>query len=359
MSKFYEALERAGLLSGEDLNEVSQTPATDSFAKRSPQAGAFDVVARQPVIQEHAQNGHTTAELSQISPAEDYRSPIQNQAPVSTSVAEIPAEDLLAEVLADSGVSRPTSAGGTRAQIRIAAHLPVLPNALNHEVLEHYRMLRTQILRRHKDKPFKSLLITSPGPQQGKTVTTLNLAMAFAKIPFFRVLVIEGDLRRGTLTRSIGMDGESGLTNLLDGTAGVDQVITTSPEMAVDFIAKGNSKLVPAELLHSAKLPIILRELTERYNLVLIDCPPVNVVEDTQLLAANCDALLMVTRFLETSCKELTEAIQTVSPYRIIGTVLNGANRPMVYQRYSSYYGAEPDKAAVSKRRKPSVAPGV
>lgn len=227
---------------------------------------------------------------------------------------------------------------GVRVRIRMDPGMRAWTNAIDHAVLEHYGLLRTQILQRHKDQPFKSLLVTSPGPQQGKTLTTLNLAFLFAKLPSFKVLVIEGDLRRGNLQRSLGLESSPGLSNLLEGTAKPKEVVLKSEEMSVDFILRGSSSVSPAELLHSLNLRAYLRSFAKQYDLVFVDSPPVNLVEDTQLLAASCDAVLLVARPFLTSCKELADASQALMRHRIIGAVLNGANSVAPYQRYRAYY---------------------
>ena len=227
---------------------------------------------------------------------------------------------------------------GTRVFLHMDPGVRVWSHAIDHSVLENYGLLRTQILQKHKEQPFKSLLVTSPGPAQGKTVTVLNLAFLFAKLPSFKVLVVEGDLRRGTLQNALGLDSRPGLCNLLEGTAKPKEVILKSDATPVDFVLRGYSSVSPAELLHSTNLGALLRGLGEPYDLVLIDSAPVNLVEDTQLLADHSDAVLLVARPFLTSCKELSEASRALMRYRIIGAVFNGANGVAPYHRYRSYY---------------------
>ena len=227
---------------------------------------------------------------------------------------------------------------GVRVQLHVDPSVRVWSHAVDHAVLEHYGLLRTQILQKHKDQPFRSLLVTSPGPNQGKTVTALNLALLFAKLPSFKVLILEGDLRRGNLQRSFGLESRPGFCNLLDGTAKLGEVILKSDAMPVDVILRGHSKLAPAELLHSPNLGSYIQTLSEQYDLIFIDSAPVNMVEDTQLLAAHSEAILLVARPFLTSCKELADASHSLMRHRIIGAVFNGANSIAPYQRYRSYY---------------------
>ena len=85
-----------------------------------------------------------------------------------------------------------------------SAHL--IPHAVNVVIAEHYRRLRTKILQQQAEKPFRSLVVTSASPQEGKTVTVLNLGLSFAMLPSCRVLVMDGDLRKGTLGHWLGVD---------------------------------------------------------------------------------------------------------------------------------------------------------
>jgi Mrp family chromosome partitioning ATPase len=100
----------------------------------------------------------------------------------------------------------------------------------------------------------------------------------------------------------------------------------------VSFVVRGRSGHSPAELLHSARLPAIVKELTRRFDLVLLDSAPVNPVSDTHLLASSCDGVLLVARAFFTSATELAQASKALSPNRILGTIMNGSSR------HGSYY---------------------
>ena len=107
-----------------------------------------------------------------------------------------------------------------KVQISFNPTARLIPQAADPAVVEHYRRLRTKILQQHTDKPFKSLLVASPGPEEGKTVTALNLALSFAMLPDFKVLVVDGDLRRGTIGKLLGVE-ESSRVERHDGRNGV------------------------------------------------------------------------------------------------------------------------------------------
>ena len=228
------------------------------------------------------------------------------------------------------------SRGGSR--LRIDKHERLIPNAIEPAVVEQYRRLRTKLIQQHAVKPFRSLIVTSPEPQDGKTITTLNLALSFAMLPSFRVLVIDGDLRRASLGRMLGVGDHPGLSNLIDGSSTVEDVTLRCDEYPFYFIPSGTSLLPAAELLQSADLSPIFRKVTDRFALVLVDSPPVNLVTDTQLLAGNCDAALLVARAFATTRRSLERAAQDLSSFRVIGTVLNAGTKSQLYRRYGGRY---------------------
>ena len=206
-------------------------------------------------------------------------------------------------------------------------------------VVEHYRRLRTKLLQQHAEQPFKSLLVASPSPQEGKTVTALNLALSFSMLPDFKVLIVDGDLRRGTVGKLLGVDDHPGLSNMIEGTATLDDVVLQCRDVPLHFLLRGNSKLPAAELLHStARLRDLFDYITEKFDLVVVDSSPVNIITDAQLLAENCDAVMVVARAFSTTRKSLEQTVRELSAFRIVGTVLNGGTRAQLYRRYNGYY---------------------
>jgi capsular exopolysaccharide synthesis family protein len=204
-------------------------------------------------------------------------------------------------------------------------------------VLERYRRLRTKLIQHHAIKPFRSLVITSANPEEGKTVTTLNLALVFSMLPSFRVLVVDGDLRRASLSRLLNAEGKPGLSNLIEGSASLSQVVLKGHEVPFHCVAAGTSAHAAGELLHGVTLNTHLRSLTDHFDVVLVDSPPANVVADVHMLAGACDAVLLAVQAFRTTRKDLEHLVQEFQQYRIIGTVLNGSTRAQLYRQYSNY----------------------
>jgi capsular exopolysaccharide synthesis family protein len=244
---------------------------------------------------------------------------------------EIPPEAAPAET---GGDAEPYSS----ATVALDQRARLIPHAVNPAIVEHYRRLRTKIMRQHAEKRIRSLLITSANPQEGKSVTTLNLALSFAVLPSVRVLVVDGDLRRGTLGSWLGVDSRRpGLSNLIDGSAGLDEVVVSSGAIPMHFMLRGNSRVPAGELLNSPEMAGHFRRMAERFDLVLVDSPPVNPITDVQLLAPACDAVLLVVRAFSTTRKSLEKAVQDLGTFRVIGTVLN-AGTVQVSRKYGGYY---------------------
>jgi len=226
---------------------------------------------------------------------------------------------------------------GSHAEMILDQTARLLPHAVDAAVVEHYRKLRTKIMQQHASKPFRSLLVTSPNPGEGKSVTALNLGLSFAMLPNFRVVVVDGDLRKGSLGKWLGVEDRPGLSNLIDGSAKLEDVVLKSDDSPMYFVVRGTSEVPPAELLNSPDLGGHLRRLGEHFDMILVDSPPVNLITDTQLLAAGCDAVLLVARAFSTTCKAFEKTVQDLAPFRVIGTILNGGIKAR--RRYGGYYG--------------------
>jgi capsular exopolysaccharide synthesis family protein len=244
-------------------------------------------------------------------------------------VADIPE----AADIPDAAVDRPSALPGSPVQAKLDHTARLIPHAAHSAVVEHYRRLRAKILQQREAQPFRSLVVTSGAPQEGKTVTVLNLGLSFATLPSFKVLVIDGDMRRGTLGKWLGVANEQpGLSNLIDGSARLEDVVLKSDRIPMHFMVRGNSHV---QELHISHLARHFQRLTEAFDLVLVDSPPVNLIADVQLLAASCDAVLVIARAFTTSRKSLEKAVQDLAPFRLIGAVLNAG----VAHRSRRYYG--------------------
>jgi capsular exopolysaccharide synthesis family protein len=217
----------------------------------------------------------------------------------------------------------PEVALGTEVKAGLNRSTRLMPHAVTPGLVDYYRRLRTKILQQQEAKPFRTLVVTS----------ALNLALSFSTLPSFKVLVIDGDLRRGTLGGWLGVsDDQPGLSNLFDGSARLEDVVLKSDQIPMHFMVRGKAQ-VPD--LHPSHFAGHFQRLSKNFDLVLIDSPPVNLLADVQVLAANSDAVLLVARAFATTRKSLEKAAQELAPFRVIGAVLNAG----VTQSSGRYYG--------------------
>jgi capsular exopolysaccharide synthesis family protein len=232
----------------------------------------------------------------------------------------------LAAVEAEAPAADGSSFGNTIVAA-VSARARLLPSATNPMVVEHYRRLRTKILQQREARTIRTLMVTSASPQEGKTLTTLNLALSFALLPSFRVLVVEGDLRKGMIGGWLGVEpGLRGFGNLIEGSATLAEVVAKADGIPLHFMLRGNSLISPAELLNAPGLDRHFHEMAARFDLVLVDSPPVNLFTDAQLLAAHADAVLVVARAFSTRAQALERAVQELGPAKVIGAVLNAGS---------------------------------
>jgi len=268
---------------------------------------------------------------------------ILHEPPVSgfSEIAALPAEETLVETSEQPLPPAATPQNGSLGiltQAVLDKKAPLIPNSVEPLVLEHYRLLRTKIMQQQAEKPFRSLLVTSADPKEGKTLTVLNLALTFSMLPSYKVLVVDGDIRRGNLSHWLGISDRPGLSDLLEGSAKLEEVVLKSAEIPFYFVGRGKSQLSPPELLHSTRWPNQIKKMSSHFDLVLVDSPPLNLVTDSQILASGCEAVLVVARAFVTSRKSLEKISQDFQQFRVIGTVLNGGAGVSNYRRYRSYY---------------------
>ena len=207
---------------------------------------------------------------------------------------------------------------------------------------EAFRQLRTNLQFVDVDRPPRVMVVTSSLPAEGKSTTLANLAIAMAS-GGYRVLVIEGDLRRPKLADLLGLDRTVGLTSVLAGRVPAGQAVQHWPG-GVDVLASGPVPPNPSELLASQQMEGLVGDLRNQYDVVLIDTPPLLPVTDAAAVARAAEGVILVCRHKHTKRDQLraaTEALHSVSAH-IVGTVFTmvPANGSAGYATYSSYYGS-------------------
>ena len=167
-------------------------------------------------------------------------------------------------------------------------------------------------------------MVASAVPSEGKTTLVLNLSLALADIGH-RVVIVEADLRRPKLSTYLGLVGGVGLTNVLAGTAELDDVVQRYGDDEVFVLASGPTPPNPGELLASSHMQALIGKLRGQYDFVLVDVPPLLPVADASGLAAHMDGVLMSVRYGTTRKEQLHQAAATITRVggRTLGVVLN------------------------------------
>lgn len=206
-------------------------------------------------------------------------------------------------------------------------------------ISEHFRTVRTNLQFASVDEELRSLLITSSGPGEGKSMTTANLAVVYAQ-QGKKVLLIDADLRKPTVHYTFRLDNLKGLSNVLVGEDTLDETIIRTDVDNLDVMTSGPIPPNPSELLASKKMQNLLNDAKVSYDLVIFDTPPVLAVTDAQVLANIVDGSILVVRSKQTEFEAATKAKEALVPAqaKLLGTILN--DRAKEKSNHYYYYGA-------------------
>ena len=191
---------------------------------------------------------------------------------------------------------------------------------------EQYRSLYYRLERMRELRPLKVVGVTSAMPGEGKTVTTVNLALAAARAnPERRILLIDADLRRGQVAQVLGVRGRPGLAELLSGENEVRDLVRRFHSTRMAVITAGSTPEEPTQALASARMKQFLKLVRDHFDEVYLDLPPTLPFADATILGHQADGLLMVVRANHTQAAAVNQAVDQLAGAPILGCVLNGA----------------------------------
>jgi capsular exopolysaccharide synthesis family protein len=207
-------------------------------------------------------------------------------------------------------------------------------------VAEAYRTIRTAVFFGVPKDEAKTIVITSPAAGDGKSTLISNLAIAMAQAGQ-RTLVLDADFRKPMQHNIFEVDSQKGISSVLAGVLSIEQAVQTGPLRELDILPCGPEVPNPSELLNSSLFAKTLEDLTQRYDRVLIDSPPVGVVADSQILAALCDITLLVLRAEKSTRKQSQQARDVLLSVggHIVGAVVNDVPQRRSHYGYYSGYG--------------------
>jgi protein-tyrosine kinase len=205
-------------------------------------------------------------------------------------------------------------------------------------ISEQYRTIRTNIQFSSVDESIRTLLVTSSGPEEGKSTTVANLAVVFAQ-QGKKVLLIDADLRKPTVHYTFQLDNTTGLTNVLTKQTQLEKAAVTTLVDNLSVLSSGPIPPNPAELLGSKAMEDMLVVALEQYDIVIFDTPPVLAVTDAQILANRCDGTILVVGSGKTQIEPAMKSKELLlsSKGKLLGVVLNRKNAKD--SQYYYYYG--------------------
>lgn len=204
------------------------------------------------------------------------------------------------------------------------------------EVTEALRAIRMAALYAHGSAgPFVTT-VTSPGPGDGKSFVSMQLATSFA-LSGRRTLLVDGDNRRGLLHRALGVARKPGLTDVLAGTATLQEVLHRPADGGFDLIPTGTHRRAAPEMLASAEMQRLMMDLRAQYDAILLDSPPLGAGVDSLVLGSLSGTLILIFRNGVTNRELAAARIGDLErlPIRILGAVLNDVTSKGAYRYYS------------------------
>lgn len=318
-----------------DAATVPRTPSSPDTGKNLMYGALFGLVAGLglALFQEHLDNS--------LSSAED----VQHRLGLAT-LAWVPA-------LQDVAGSKGWGYGETQASDSAGAspELVTLERPRS-AIAEAYRTLRTSVLLSRAGHPPKVLLTTSSVPGEGKTTTSINLAVTLAQAGK-RVLLIDADMRRPRLHRTLGLDGTRGLTQYLTGACTLKDAVQATRAENLWAMPCGVRPPNPAELLVAGGFEEMIEQARESFDNIIIDTPPILAVTDPLIVAPWADGLVLVVRGGETPYPLVQQALRKVNEVggKTLGVVLNNVELERV--SYQGYYRYDDPDPVVDGRRPP------
>lgn len=207
--------------------------------------------------------------------------------------------------------------------------------SLSNPAEEAYRVLRTNIQFCAREKGMRTIAIVSSGHMEGKTTTTINLAISIAKADF-KVLLIDADMRKPVKYKHFGGQMELGLADIITGKIAFEEAVTKTTINNLSMLTSGTKPAYPTEFLNSSVLDEILIKSKGAYDIVIIDTPAMGSYIDGAVIASKADGVLILAKWKSTyyrSIQRLRKQLEKVNA-NILGIILNNISK----REYKDYY---------------------
>ncbi len=278
--------------------------------RRAEQAGLLSSPAARP-----QQNGPATAATTTL------EAPGANLAGLLEQIEEVPFRAATDSLLID--INRPHEAP-----------------------MEEFRTLRTRLNHMKSLQPIYSVVITSPSPAEGKSLTAANLSLAESHLAGNNTLLADFDFRRPLMHTLFGLDRSPGITDYLLGKAPLHKCIRKLAGTTLYVMPAGEAVINPLELLNLREVKLLMDRLPSLFNWIVLDSPPLLFAADANLLSTLCHGTLLVVRIGHTTIDSVTRAMQSLCNNNVLGIVVNGARRGELYSKYTYYHSYYTPKEA-------------
>src|SRR5215207_4434830 len=240
------------------------------------------------------------------------------------------------------GAAEATRAGGfvtfDVSPSRVEPHLVAVSQPRS-AYTEQFRDLRTKILQAGERMQMRAIVVTSAGIAEGKTLTALNLAWLLAQTEGVRALIIDSDLRRPCATDYLGIEAQSGLSEVLGGQLKLEDAIVRLEPSGLHLLPGGRPRDDVAELLSGPSYARLLTEVRRMFDYIIIDAPPLGIFTDANVLMSRADGGILVVRAGKTRYSTVDKLLEQLPRERLLGVVLNRTDEQpdsssYYYQRY-------------------------
>src|SRR5271168_3610684 len=214
--------------------------------------------------------------------------------------------------------------------------------------MEEFRALRTRLNHMKSLQPINTVVVTSPSPAEGKSLSAANLALAEAHLAGNMTLLADFDFRRPIVHSLFQTDRSPGITDYLLGKIPLHRAMRKLAGTNMYIMPAGEAVINPLELLNLREVKLLLDRLPSLFNWVILDSPPLLFAADANLLSTMCHGTLLVVRIGHTTIDSVTRAMQSLCNNNVLGIVVNGARRGELYSKYTyyhSYYTPKDDEA--------------
>src|SRR5439155_23031990 len=214
-----------------------------------------------------------------------------------------------------------------------------------------FRTVRTRLNHMKSLQPIHRVVVTSPSPAEGKSITATNLALAQAHLAGNTTLLADFDFRRPIVHTLFGLDRSPGITDFLLGKAPLHRASKKIAGTNLFVMPAGEAGINPLELLNLREVKHLVDCLPTLFNWIILDSPPLLFAADANLLSTLCHGTLLVVRIGHTTIDSVTRAMQSLCNNNVLGIVVNGARRGELYSKYTYYHSYYSPKEEDEKRK--------